>query len=416
MKSKPFNKLPKTASGGRFTRLAPLALALLLPLVLASCTTVPRDGATLVLSVEDPYGAKTLVPDIDMVPAGYDFSGNGPNGDSFALNDSRVPASVTALAPGEWTVCVNAKNAAGTVIAQGQQVTTIGPGATKSVVVEVTPVKGYGTLDLTLHWTAAEVANPSISAQLIPVSGAPIALAFTVPQAGTGTCSRSGLPAGYYSLVARLMDGGAVVMGAVEVVRIVSDATTHGTFDFYDVNQPDGNITVRITPQMNDPIDVAMAGQVAEIDQGGSMTVSGSVPANTGNVVYVWYVNGVSKATGASYTLGSDLPPGVYRLDLICFTADGTRAGSVTSAFKVVEVTYTQITLEWDPNTEPDLQGYKVYWGFSSGVYLFSKDVGNQTTCTVTGLIVGKTYYFAVTAYNAVAESGYSNEIEYTAQ
>jgi hypothetical protein len=212
------------------------------------------------------------------------------------------------------------------------------------------------------------------------------------------------------------MNNGIPVMGAVEVVRIVSNATTRGTFDFYEINQPDGNISVRITPQMNNPINVTMAGQVAEIDQGGSMIVSGSVPANTGNVVYVWYLNGASKATGSTYTPGIDLDPGVYRLDLICFTADGKRAGSATTNFRVIELKYTQIDLEWDPNTEPDVEGYKVFWGLASRVYQFSKDVGNQTTCTITDLIVGKTYYFAVKAYTANAESDYSSEIIYTAQ
>ena len=359
---------------------------------------------------------KTLVPDIDMKPAGYDFSGSGPNGDSFEVKNSQVPATVTALAPGNWTVAVNAKNAVGTIIAQGQQITPLKPGEATSVAVEVTPVKGYGSIDIQLHWTAADVYKPSISAQLIPAAGSPINLDFNIPQAGTGLCTRSDLPTGYYSLVAQLMNNGIIVMGAVEVVRIVSDATTRGTFDFYQINQPDGNISIKITPQMNDPIMVTMTGQAAEIDQGGSMIVSGSVPANTGNVVYVWYLNGASKATGPTYTLGGDLAPGVYRLDLICFTGDGKRAGSVSTSFTVNEIKYTQISLEWDPNTEPDVEGYKVYWGSASEVYPFSKDVGNQTNYIVTGLIVGETYYFAVTAYNANAESDYSSEIICTAQ
>jgi len=76
--------------------------------------------------------------------------------------------------------------------------------------------------------------------------------------------------------------------------------------------------------------------------------------------------------------------------------------------------TLKEVSLEWDPNTEPDLEGYKLYYGSGSGNYDYTIDVGNQTSYTVTDLQAGETYYFAVTAYNTTGyESGYSNEIEY---
>ncbi len=71
--------------------------------------------------------------------------------------------------------------------------------------------------------------------------------------------------------------------------------------------------------------------------------------------------------------------------------------------------------MEWDPNTEPGLAGYKIYWGTSSGSYTSSKDAGNLTTCTITGLDEGKAYYFAATAYDGSSnESGYSNQVSFT--
>ncbi|MBW1771072.1 MAG: hypothetical protein JRJ17_07970, partial [Deltaproteobacteria bacterium] len=45
------------------------------------------------------------------------------------------------------------------------------------------------------------------------------------------------------------------------------------------------------------------------------------------------------------------------------------------------------VTLEWDANTEPDLDHYVVYWGTSSGNYLNSVDIPKgSTTYKVTGL------------------------------
>jgi chitinase len=73
------------------------------------------------------------------------------------------------------------------------------------------------------------------------------------------------------------------------------------------------------------------------------------------------------------------------------------------------------VALEWNPNTEPELAGYKIYWGTTGSNYASSKDVGKTTTCTITELDEGKTYYFAATAYDGSSnESGYSNQISYT--
>ncbi len=70
------------------------------------------------------------------------------------------------------------------------------------------------------------------------------------------------------------------------------------------------------------------------------------------------------------------------------------------------------VTLEWDPNTEPDLAGYKVYYGTAPRTYGTPITLGKVTTYTVTGLTPGTTYYFAVTAYNTAGlESGFSNEV-----
>jgi parallel beta-helix repeat protein len=64
-----------------------------------------------------------------------------------------------------------------------------------------------------------------------------------------------------------------------------------------------------------------------------------------------------------------------------------------------------QMTLSWAANPEPDLAGYRIHWGSSSGFpYGQSMDVGNVTSYTVTGLPAGTTYA-TVTAYDATAAS-----------
>src|SRR6266508_4056476 len=46
-----------------------------------------------------------------------------------------------------------------------------------------------------------------------------------------------------------------------------------------------------------------------------------------------------------------------------------------------------QVTLAWDANTDPDLAGYKLYYGNSSGSYQFSVDVGNVPSSTLFRLL-----------------------------
>jgi hypothetical protein len=74
-----------------------------------------------------------------------------------------------------------------------------------------------------------------------------------------------------------------------------------------------------------------------------------------------------------------------------------------------------QIRLAWDPNTEPDVAGYQIYYGTASRSYGYSIDVGNVTTYTLLDLTQGVTYYIALTAYDSANnKSDYSNEVSGT--
>jgi len=388
-------------------------------LALAACTNPltepPADDASeegsLVVSIA-ALGIKTLLPPIDMTPASYKVSGSGPNGKSFQESTLAAQVTIPRLSFGTWTVTVEALNAAGTVVGRGQGTVTVHAGQTVSLQVTVAPLTGFGGLQLTVNWTAADTESPAVAAKLLPSSGTAIDLAFTIQSPGTATCTKTGIATGYYSLTLELRDNSVLVMGAVEVVRIVKDQTTAGVFDFTQINAPGGSIAVSITTKLENPIAVTLAGQQASIESGGSMNVTAAVPADTGNVVCAWYLNGVAKTTGTAYTVGSGLAAGVYRLDAAVFTADGKRAGSATHSFRVNAAVATQATLEWDPNSETNLAGYKIHYGLASRSYTSVVDVGKQTTCTLKNLLAGTTYYIAATAYNTSGlQSGYSNEV-----
>jgi outer membrane biosynthesis protein TonB len=73
----------------------------------------------------------------------------------------------------------------------------------------------------------------------------------------------------------------------------------------------------------------------------------------------------------------------------------------------------TTLTLTWQASpSSPNIDGYRVYYGTSSGHYTQHVDVlGTGTTATVANAPSGSTYYYAVVAFKAGVESTRSNEV-----
>jgi len=85
----------------------------------------------------------------------------------------------------------------------------------------------------------------------------------------------------------------------------------------------------------------------------------------------------------------------------------------------VEKINTGKATLSWAKNTEPDLAGYKIYYGTTprtgdcppSG-YTDNLDVGNVERHEFNNLEEGKTYYFSVSAYDSSKnESCFSSEM-----
>jgi hypothetical protein len=73
------------------------------------------------------------------------------------------------------------------------------------------------------------------------------------------------------------------------------------------------------------------------------------------------------------------------------------------------------VNLAWNRNLEPNVTGYRLYYGTNPGSYTQQINVGNSISASVSGLTVGTNYFFATTAYDSLGiESPYSNEVSYT--
>jgi len=71
------------------------------------------------------------------------------------------------------------------------------------------------------------------------------------------------------------------------------------------------------------------------------------------------------------------------------------------------------IAVAWNPNSDPDLAGYRVYRGSVPGVYDGYVDVGLATSTTLTGVGDCSTWYVAVKAYDTggLESATFSNEV-----
>lgn len=87
---------------------------------------------------------------------------------------------------------------------------------------------------------------------------------------------------------------------------------------------------------------------------------------------------------------------------------------AVLPALPVVTIpTNTAARLVWDAAADPTVNAYRVYYATNSGApYAATNDAGTNLSATITNLIYGQRYYFALTCLTSNGlESGYSAEI-----
>lgn len=388
-------------------------LASLAAFLLLSCEPVliaPTTGSMSV-AMDDGISSRTLLPDISMDVASYELSGTGP-GEPFTQTLTAGSTTLTRLVPGTWTITATAYNAAGTAIGEGTATTDVVVGETAKLTIQVRPYSGNGTLSVSVSWPESSVADPIVEAQLVPDSGTAIDLALTGTTPGTVSVTRDDIPVGYHTLIVRLFDGTFLAAGSVEVARIVRGGTTTGDFVFTSVKEQDGDMTVVIDPDMEDPLTVTMSGTVAEIDSGNTMTATADVSGTSETVNYQWYLDGNPVGTdSATYTTAGDLASGTYSLSVVATTAGGN-SGSASHNFSVVEVyepilvQATEFTLYWDPPTDAtNIDHYNLYYrlhGESAWTLLGSEPASATPSYTVTtaDLDYG-TYDLAVTSVDS---------------
>ena len=376
--------------------------ALLALVVLGGCDLASRDfyrsdspvpdegkGALVLVLDGSEIPTRTLAPDPDvygpMSIFRYDISGIAfvgqsgdliPSGDSFPTEqviESELPGGVytkTDLSPAWWVI---------TVVAYNDQDTRIGSVTSdpfevwlnkiSTVVVEVLPDTGDGTLSLKIQWPDGSVLDPRVDARLTRVdSGTYVDIGsasvstprFTIdtaadPERATyyvDPVTGHAHPAGYYTLHLALLgtdnDSGNpyTVLGDVVSVRIVYDQLTEG---LWDLTSTGGTAKVTIDSDLQNPIGVSLS-DTDNLD--GTFTVLAQLTPDSDNTAnsfsYAWYIDGAQEPVQESaapigilsdtYDLnpgpaGLALASGTHNLSVVVTAyKDGTTFHSVSSA------------------------------------------------------------------------------------
>jgi hypothetical protein len=287
-----------------------LVLLTILLLFSISCTNFfqpsKKDTGSILISITEKVSkGKSLLPSLDMTPASYMIKGSGPAGASFSQAVRGASATISNLVAGAWSITVEAYNgdASPTLIGSGTGTVAVTAGKTESLEITVIPLSGDGTLSLTVSWPSGVLSSPSIEASLTPTTGGSAqSLSFTI--ADNSASYSSDFIAGYYTLSLCLKDGGVVVGGKTDSVRIIAGQTTTGSYTFSSVNNPGtiSGVSLTITPSLADPYLVSITGGESTIMTGTTLNLTASVSNADASeeIEYAWYVNGVDQGVSSS--------------------------------------------------------------------------------------------------------------------
>ena len=244
-------------------------------------------------------------------------------------------------------------------------------------------------------------SGPSGYTYTFSISGMPAWATFnTATGQLTGTPS-SGNVGVYSNIVITVTDGPQTASLAPFSISVTSPVTTTATLDVASISgQPAPSVNVgstySFTPTATDSAGKPLTFSIQNQPSWASFNTSTGQLSGTPSSAYA----------------------GTYS-NIVIATSDGT-AQAALPAFTITvnQLSTGTATVNWTPplyntdgSTLTDLAGYKIYYGTASNSLTQSIQVSNVGTAsyTVSNLLNGTTWYFAVTAYNSSgAESALS--------
>ncbi len=295
-------------------------------MMVMGCAPAGNDGSgqssALVISFESGT-EKTIQPDGMTATSSYVLWGAGPNNAEFNLQTDSSPCTVEDLAPGEWTVTVEAYTSENLLLGMGTAVAVLDNVSTEVTVI-ITPLEGEGSLDVVVTWDNLLLTSPNVEATMAPAAGGDAVNTSVTMEEGSAAITGS-FEAGFYTLDIVLYEGASRVSGCIETVCILSGETSSAAIDL-DVAAYFVDGTFVISDNVFRTLDVSVDDFPNQLfsDTGYPLTVT-TVPSFQDTTV-TWYLDGEVYSASSSIDFGPDV--GLHRLDVTVFSGNGLAGGS----------------------------------------------------------------------------------------
>ena len=252
------------------------------------------------------------------------------------LESIRSSFVIQDLPIGEYTIEATGRNAAGDDIVRGSTTFSLSHTNTTATVV-LSELIGQGNVNISFTWDGNLITEPSVKLTLSPRDGQSVEAVTETLAVSNNSASftRSGLPAGSYTIVAELFDGETKVAGCVEALRIGQNSTVNGSvsFDLDELPSSVGNITLE--NQAGIPIECRIIGleneEAVEAQREIVVSLDTSGLEESGLAIE-WYLDGSFLGKGKEIRLTPQ--PGSHRLDVVASTSKLGSTGSTQINFE----------------------------------------------------------------------------------
>lgn len=331
-------------------------LLCLLVVLFPSCngeSSTPEATGSITVKIEDsttPQGggiARGVEPQ-NLEVASYEILASGPDGAELSATAEKNPVESTIhtfsnVAPGNWSITINAKAEGGEKIGSGTAYVTVTPGQNANCSVEVKELQGEGEINFNI--TDSTGALTALTAE-ISTNNETITTIELKEDKDNIFSGSAEVDNGFYMV--SIKAGGNEIL-KVDSVRVYAGITTvySGTYD-------GETIDVTITDEIVKTPDLTLAiTSGTSVAANGTLTASASV-TNLESPSYSWYINGtkleISTDSELSYAIeGSEYAAG-ETLEVTVFVSNGSVIWSESKTVTVTEAVTlpSEVTISQD--------------------------------------------------------------------
>jgi hypothetical protein len=392
-------------------------------------------ASSVIVPVTFTVTTAPLPPAIGASPASFSFTaqaGANPAAQTLTIsNRGNGTLSWSASDNAAWLTLSPASGAGNGPVTLAVTTATLTAGSYSGLITLSATGATTVTVPVALTVTAAPVP-PAIGASPTSLSftaqqggGNPTARTLTISNTGGGTLSWRASPNTTWLAVSPASATGNGAVTASVTTGILTAGSYNGNITLSATGASSMTVPVTFTVTAVPTISLNPTSLTYTAVQGGTNPASQTVALTNAGGIVSWTVSdsaswlSVSPASGSSSSTltatvdTTGLAAGTYN-GTITVSATGSSSKTLAATLTVSAPTTSSATLTWDPNTDNDLAGYKIYRATASGAYgaALGTVPAGTVTYQATGLSANTTYFFVITAYDdAGNESSFSNEV-----